>query len=237
MRLLPRFAIATTACFFVLSILASVGFSQTAAELKANRVLAQELLRNSSTDKSELVLPEDYFINAFKVTRKFPVDATGFAKTLTLRDTLPSLVIAITYFSSEMIEISNDDTLTADGYVTKWKAKQQELLANAHKQQPVGIAPPEVIVMWEEFFDKWQADVMKADAAKFQVALKQAAFSLLRIGFKIEEEWIAKVKSQTNVPAASGTTSTSGSTSTGTHNSHLYHRHEIRMWRITRPRR
>lgn len=237
MRLLSRFALATTTCFLAISILASVGFSQTPAELAASNAAAITLLRDADKDLGELLVPPDYFAESFEKKRDFPQLGGLPTKKLSLRDS-PSLILAITYFAVPMLEIANDKDLNSEGYLNKWKLKKDSLVNNIGAPPKQPICPPDVAVVWDEFFDRWQEDVVKVDKERGRDAIRQAAYSMLRLGLNIEKEWIEKVKSQGNMlNAPAAFSGSSAAASGGNHQSHLYHRHEIRMWRITRPRR
>jgi len=197
--------------------------------LKAATKEAASLLE-SKVDAGELVLREDFFKDKFSELHEFAGAAGAPKKKFTLRDTNPFL-ITLTEVAKSMLKVAEPDRANSAAYLAAWVEEEKALMAKMGPPPGIGVAP-DLIKVWEVFFETWRGDVARLQPDQFRNALRQAAYSILRLGLDIEADWIKRVREQGNI--ATSTAAGSASDSGGTYVDHGHHRHYRIMRRIER---
>jgi len=184
--------------------LSNEGLRQSKADAEAK---AKELLANTKASGSTLVLAVDYFSKKFDESLSVP----GFdliklqPKTTTIPKKLADMdkkVIQCLLVAEEMLlaaEVSED-------HINEWNRRLTDVLKTTGKDGKSRVFSPlsSEDAYWKTFLDNWQNDVIKKDSARFRDALRQAAYSILRVGLDIENEQIRKVLEGKSTPVGGG---------------------------------
>jgi hypothetical protein len=178
----------------------SRGQELTADQLKAVTKTAAAMLERK-VETGPLVLREDYFKDKFNEPHTIQSDA-GPAK-LTLRDS-QRLVLAVTEVAAAMLSVAEPDRASAAQYQSAWVDAEQVVLARLGDVEGPVVLTPNLVGVWRTFLAEWRAEVVRLAPDRFRDALRQAAYSLLRLGLDIEDEWIQTVRDQGTAAAAGG---------------------------------
>ena len=219
------------------------------AKLRAN-----ELVKTIQPSGDTFVLPADYFLKRFTKEYEFPtvnpltgapvpgapVSRLGLANT-------DKKVLICTIVAEGMLEVAALERAAPADYVSAWMAKQRAILDFQNKDK-IPLMDRAQKTVWELFFKEWIDDVINVDPARFRDALRQAAYSILRVGLDKEQEQIDKVlkggATPSGTPSAAAATSLIAGGYVGSYHhstvvherlmNGIYRRHDRRMYKIER---
>ncbi|MBC7856968.1 MAG: hypothetical protein IAF94_26360 [Pirellulaceae bacterium] len=233
-----RNILALSTCTWILSL--SVSLAQN-ENVKLSPVHREALLAlEQKVETGDLVLREDYFRDKFKELHEFPgpppaPPAPPQIQKLTLRDTLEFLK-TINEVSKAMLNAAKPDRNSSDAYQTAWLEEESAILARMGDISPTFVPDlgqgSERLQIWTTFLRDWRADVVRQNPDRFRDALRQAAYSMLRLGLDIEDGWIKAVREQGNIAVAADTGTYSSVGASSSYGGH--HRHYRIMRRIER---
>jgi hypothetical protein len=182
----------------------------------------------------EQVLREDYFRDKFKEAHQ--VTAAAGTTTLTMRDS-QRLVLAVNEVAKAMLAVAGEERATSALYQSAWSTAEPDLLKRLGGP-PDGkvLLTPNLQAIWLKFLQEWRAEVVRVAPDRFRDALRQAAYSLLRIGLDTEDEWIKKVQEGGFVaaPVGGAPVGTGYVGGASPYYPWMYHRHYRIMNRIER---
>jgi hypothetical protein len=209
-----------------------VGQDLNADQLKAATKEAAGRLE-AKVDTGPLVLREDYFKDKFNEPHTIQTPA-GVPAKLTLRDS-QRLVLAVNEVAKAMLKVAEPDRTSAVQYRSAWLEEEKVLIQRLASGEGPVLLTPNLVQIWGEFFDGWETEVVRLAPDRFRDALRQAAYSLLRLGLDIEEDWIKTVRESGNA-AAAGMQMTSASAAGPLEDRYpwMYYRHYRIMNRIER---
>ncbi|MGI8979348.1 MAG: hypothetical protein ACR2FY_08990 [Pirellulaceae bacterium] len=228
--------LSTCAWFLSLSVSLAQSENDKLSPVHQKALLALE----QKVETGDLVLREDYFRDKFKELHEFPgppatPPAPQQVQKLTLRDTLEFLK-TVTEVSAAMLNAAKPNRNSADAYQTAWLEEERTILARMGEISPTFVPDlgqgPERLQIWTTFLRDWRADVVRQQPDRFRDALRQAAYSLLRLGLNIEEGWVKAVREQGNIATTDSTSSTATIGTSSSYGGH--HRHYRIMRRIER---
>lgn len=199
---------------------------------------AERLDSKNIKETGSPVLRTEYFLDAYSQYRPYPAESTevagGFIR---LRD--GNQMHIADAVAGAMLEVANLELPTGARYQEEWAARLQTL---APKLKDNANLTLKQIAVWFDFLEQWKKDVVKADLSRFRDALRQAAYSILRLAIGTEQSQIDKV-AKDRVAGGTATTTGERTRSGGYHHydvrhermmSAIYRRHDRRTYRITR---
>ena len=213
---------------------------------------AGELLAVAA-DTGELILPANYFLEEFERQRPAQLPGEQPGATMSLTDTSP-FRIACDVVATRMLDIAGQDFAEGEQYLNAWIQQQPQLaeeLAARCRWNNAELRDRQ-LRLWSEFLDVWRQAAVTAAPGRFRDALRQAAYSILRIMIAKEREWVEQVRLDrvggggtfaaggpgTIGPTGFGPVPAAGATWARVHHERkmnaIFHRHYRRSYKIER---
>lgn len=224
---------------------------------------AKEIVDSMEQTGETFVVPADYFLSQFQ--KEFTVVVKNSAgeiqvdeqtrmpikASLPLTGTDKKLVVCV-LAAEAMLAAAGPDDLSTSEYLAAWEARQKEFLDLQIDEEP--LLDLNQKQAWQQFLDEWREMVLQTDSTRIRDALRQAAYSIVRVGLDIEQEHIDRVLRGLTTPSGErddrGLTLTTGVVTSGTYYGpyshatvfherrmgHIYRHHERRMYKIQRIR-